>query len=327
VGGGCNGNIKPRDFPEQILVCGCGESSYGTGKAYFDKWDKVCDYDEGYVNNGPLHGSYAHLHFTPPHVATINGVADEAVQMLTSSVASEPSPAVFVHGNCAGPRGKLVKGMIDSNIVQIDRWGTCWKNRDVKAENIEPTKENWYWHDSQGNRDTTKTDVLTRYKFTFALENTQSPDYFTEKRYQAYAAASVPSVWKNDNSVHYLPGGPESAIFPEDFNNDPVLLSKHLLAARLHTCTHAHMHTCTQCTQCTHTIHTHTHTLHEFTCARTHASTHTITHTHTHSKDDNLYANYTKWKKLGIAREFVKIMFKSTDFAACRICELAANLK
>ena len=111
---------------------------------------------------------------------------------------------------------------------------------------VEPQKRNdWFWHDSEGNRDATKTTIASRYMFTSSLENTLSQDYFTEKRYQvnvvrrfqvetagtialfltslshssndmfgdvfatvlqALFANSVPLVFKNHNSEDYLPG-------------------------------------------------------------------------------------------------------------------------
>ena len=57
---------------------------------------------------------------------------------------------------------------------------TC---REVEAQ----SRADWLWHDSEGNRDATKTKIATRYKFTVSLENTLSEDYFSEKRYQVRA--------------------------------------------------------------------------------------------------------------------------------------------
>lgn len=47
--------------------------------------------------------------------------------------------------------------------------------------------------------------------FTFALENTLSKDYFTEKRWQVLLAGSVPIVWDNHNSLDSLPD-PDAAL-------------------------------------------------------------------------------------------------------------------
>lgn len=58
---------------------------------------------------------------------------------------------------------------------------------------VEPQKRNdWFWHDSEGNRDATKTTIASRYMFTSSLENTLSQDYFTEKRYQVHIARRFP---------------------------------------------------------------------------------------------------------------------------------------
>lgn len=66
--------------------------------------------------------------------------------------------------------------------------GACWNNRnlsDIQPPNVQ------YWNDGEGNRDTVKTDVLSRYAFAFALENSLNTNYVTEKRYQALAAGAV----------------------------------------------------------------------------------------------------------------------------------------
>ena len=54
------------------------------------------------------------------------------------------------------------------------------------------------------------------HKFTFSLENTFSSDYFTEKRWQALFAASVPIVWDNHNSLDYLPDEDAALIVRHD---------------------------------------------------------------------------------------------------------------
>ena len=98
------------------------------------------------------------------------------------------------------------------------RYGGCWHNADPK--NFEPpSRELWYWHDSEGNRDATKTNIISHYKFAEALENTKSRDYFTEKRYQAFFARTLPIIFGNDNSAAFTPH-PSSAIFVEDHGRD-----------------------------------------------------------------------------------------------------------
>jgi len=261
---GCPSNPR-KDYKEQILVCSCGESQKGTGSSYFNSGIHKCDYDASFLNHD-FQDAYSHLHLTPPQYKKILTVSNEMERYLEMPPMQEDK-AVFIHSDCGHERGTFVSKMIQEGIFPIDRYGKCWRNKDIKT--IEPSREKWYWGDSQGNRDTTKTDVFTGYKFSFALENTKSRDYFTEKRYQSFLALTVPIVWKNDNSEQYTPGE-NSVIYPEDHDNDPTELAKYLL--RLTT-------------------------------------------------DDKAYQKHMAWKKKGIRREFVKTLFKKTDFMACRICE------
>lgn len=261
---GCPSNPR-KDYKEQILVCSCGESQKGTGSSYFNSGIHQCDFDASFLNRD-FQDAYTHLHLTPPQYKKILSVSDEMERYLEMPPMQEDK-AVFIHSDCGHERGTFVSKMIQEGIFPIDRYGKCWRNKDIKT--IEPSRENWYWGDSQGNRDTTKTSVFTNYKFSFALENTKSQDYFTEKRYQSFLALTVPIVWKNDNSEQYIPGE-NSVIYPEDHGNDSTELAEYLL--RLTT-------------------------------------------------DDKTYQKHMAWKKKGIRREFVKTLFKKTDFMACRICE------
>ena len=122
----------------------------------------------------------------------------------------------FIHSNCGGTsgRGMLFQQMIKDGIFPVARYGRCWHNANQKR--FEPPKRDlWYWHDSEGNRDSTKTNIISHYKFAEALENTKSRDYFTEKRYQAFFANTIPILFRNHNSVDFTPH-PSSAIFVED---------------------------------------------------------------------------------------------------------------
>ena len=261
---GCPRNPK-RDFGSQILVCHCGESAVGTGKHYFNEGIHKCDIDASYLNND-IHETYSHLHLTPPQHKHVKSVSEEMERYLEMPP-QQQNGAVFIHSDCGHKRGTFVSKMIELGIIEIDRYGKCWNNKNIK--NKEPSPANWYWGDSEGNRDTTKTDILTDYKFSFALENTESKDYFTEKRYQAFLGLSIPIVWKNNNSDKYTPGE-NSVIYPEDYDNDPKKLSEYLLKL---------------------------------------------------SRDAQAYKKHLSWKKKGIRRDFVKLLFKKHDFVACRICE------
>ena len=78
----------------------------------------------------------------------IDSVADEARVMLRidhNHTEFEDAAAVFIHSACDShlDRTKLVKKMIDKYPSLIDRWGACWKNRDIRS--IEPPDASqWY---------------------------------------------------------------------------------------------------------------------------------------------------------------------------------------
>ena len=134
--------------------------------------------------------------------------------------ASNKYDVSFMHNNCGRRRGSLVKQMIESasqTNISIARYGRCSQN--VKTNDImgggwdgsprEP--QNLLHEDFEGHRDASKTVLVSHHKFGIALENTLSPYYFTEKRWQVLLAASVPIVWDNHNSLQYLPD-PDAAL-------------------------------------------------------------------------------------------------------------------
>jgi hypothetical protein len=215
----CPREAPSKQFPHQITIGSCGESQSGTGRGYFHEGRKQYDYDASFAAEGPFHISYAHLHLLPPTVAPLNSTADFVAHMLSARHRNFSETLSFVHSNCGGVRGKFVKRILDSGLVKVARYGHCWHNKDIE---VEPDRKNWFYHDSEANRDGTKTLLVGQHPFAFALENTLSPHYITEKRYQALLAGSVPVVWENDDSLAHLPSkdaavvvGPDTT--PEDF--------------------------------------------------------------------------------------------------------------
>ncbi|CAB9504443.1 expressed unknown protein [Seminavis robusta] len=144
--------------------------------------------------------------------------------------------AAFLHSDCGHLRGNLLREMIEgsskeSRVATIARYGKCFHN--MNAKNL---MGGGYWRgnansswsekmaglihkDQEGHRDASKVGLMSHHKFGFALENTLSPYYFTEKRWQVLIANSVPIVWNNHNSIQYLPD-PDAALLV------PVPLSK-----------------------------------------------------------------------------------------------------
>lgn len=229
-----------KDHEHQITVSGCGESQAGSGGMYATHGRVHYDLHSSFENLGTdFHKSYAHLHLSPPEPKYANftelySVTDFARALLrpppsTREGDARGEEATFIHNNCGSKRGQLVSEIIASNEVGVARYGSCFNNFQG-SEKYYP--KSFYFGDSEGTRDSTKTILSSLHKFTFSLENTFSRDYFTEKRYQALLAGSVPIVWTNDNSLDFLPD-PDSSFLvdPNNINAREIAIQLRTIAA------------------------------------------------------------------------------------------------
>jgi hypothetical protein len=211
----------------------CGESQAMSGSKYFKNGGGIqdVDYNSAFFDptGGPFHRTYAHLHFSPPNkynLPELFNVTDLVRLLLRPPPRFPREPnamedASFSHNNCGSIRGRFVNNVIAKSNMTIARYGKCWHNKDTEINNrscAEQKQEELYHKDCEAHRDSTKTVMASWHKFTFALENTWSRDYFTEKRYQALWGGSVPIVWNNDNSKAYLPD-PDAALLVEKSEN------------------------------------------------------------------------------------------------------------
>lgn len=138
--------------------------------------------------------------------------------------ASSKYDASFIHGNCWKDRGSLLRSMMASRKetnVSIAAYGACFHNANTTDlmgggwGSCQDKRILFFLHeDCEGHRDASKTVLASHHKFGFALENTWSPYYFTEKRWQVLLAASVPIVWDNHNSLQYLPDPDAALVVP-----------------------------------------------------------------------------------------------------------------
>ena len=87
--------------------------------------------------------------------------------------------AAFV-SNCGASNGRtnFIRKMMEH--IHIDSFGHCLHNKKEPPE----------W--SKGNRDRTKENIISHYKFTLAFENSDDDYYITEKLYQPLMMGSVP---------------------------------------------------------------------------------------------------------------------------------------
>lgn len=230
--------IKSRK--NQLVACGCGEAWPHTNPNAppFDFWKEAqlrCDVSTSFRPKDQFWTTWSDIYHAPPQW-NINNMTALVKQLLKPPSIKSPTNLtnaiqnhgvmLFLHGNCGGPsgRGDLIKKMIQlDNFRIIDSPGDCFHNKDL----IEVKEQDWYWGDSEAHRNSFKTELASWYKVTSSLENSFTADYFTEKRFQALLAGSIPLVFKNDNSRTYLPS-PNAAIFVEDFEADPGKLLAHL---------------------------------------------------------------------------------------------------
>eukprot|EP00040_Diaphanoeca_grandis_P034484 m.213862 g.213862 ORF g.213862 m.213862 type:complete len:488 (+) comp33161_c0_seq1:167-1630(+) len=268
-----------RPSEPQYTLCGCGEASIGTGGTYFRsrKQSNMCEHHASYKSEDDFWTTYSNMHFLPQK-ENVTRISDEMRHILAPITnADERRTFVAMHANCQGSsgRGTILSGIREEKLIDFDSYGNCWKSHDIKK--FEPDKANWHWLDSQGNRDTTKTDVITNYLFSASMENTIDSDYVTEKRYQTLVANAIPVVFKRSDpeSKKYLPH-PESAIFPEDFDNSPTKLAEHMKKLK---------------------------------------------------ENPEMLKQQQLWKQEGITREFVRVLFHSSDYLPCRFCEFMATTK
>lgn len=237
----------------QVLIGGCGESQGGSGSPYYKQGRSHFDYNAGFFDMGdgsPFQTTYAHLHLSPDGrfgFQELWNVTDVARQMLSRRIGlnnrTSQYSAVFIHNDCGGrsERGGLVKAAIEqSNGTTIARYGKCFHNVErpewLAMYDGPPcskrAKEHFFHGDCEATRDGTKTILSGLHDFTFALENTLSQDYFTEKRWEVLLAGSVPIVWDNHNSLDSLPD-PDSALLVRTADGKSLKEKAQQLAALL----------------------------------------------------------------------------------------------
>jgi hypothetical protein len=287
------------------VVCGCGESRIGTGKKYWDHGLPQCDYSmstyrEPQYYKGPadphdtMRYTYNSLHLAP-QCANATTIAKQMSLMLRIPTKGGPfekpeaAPLAFVHHDCNARSGRdqIIQMLIRRDDKSVDRWGSCFNNgRNSIKEGVEPSaRKDWHWHDSTANRDVTKTIIGHRYHFLASLENTHDVWYFTEKRFEAMTAGSIPLVFRNHHSEMFTPSGNESVYFYQE-GADPNYVNPEGRAEAVEQ-------------------------LHDTLVAV--------------ASDDAAMMKYHSWKQRGMRRAFVKELFRGRNFVPCRLCELFAH--
>ena len=114
--------------------------------------------------------------------------------------------AVFI-SNCVPEKRLQVLSELMTYGVTVHSYGKCMNNAKI------PTSESYL---------NQKTAVTSRYKFTFAAENSETIDYVTEKLFGTLAAGSVPVYLGAPNAQRFAPS-PKSIILVSDFKTTKEL--------------------------------------------------------------------------------------------------------
>eukprot|EP01104_Vermistella_antarctica_P002465 TRINITY_DN12705_c0_g1_i1.p1 TRINITY_DN12705_c0_g1~~TRINITY_DN12705_c0_g1_i1.p1 ORF type:complete len:494 (+),score=79.87 TRINITY_DN12705_c0_g1_i1:396-1877(+) len=107
--------------------------------------------------------------------------------------------------------------------IKIDSYGRCHNNAklDKKYPQCKVGKSGWQ---NYGEKDC----VISKYKFSLAVENSIEVDYITEKLWGVFKSGSVPVYWGGTNVDQYLPS-PTSIVNVADFNGDVKALADYLI--------------------------------------------------------------------------------------------------
>lgn len=128
------------------------------------------------------------------------------------------APAVYIASNPTVARDSYVAAMMAR--MRIDSLGACLRNKAV--ENFVVGRDIWArggWTD--------KINVLRRYKFYLAFENSRGVDFVAERLFHAFVAGTVPVYMGAPNVRDFLPAV-HSAILVDEFSG-PEALTEYLL--------------------------------------------------------------------------------------------------
>jgi len=100
------------------------------------------------------------------------------------------APAVYFASNSDDHNGRRVRVEELMKHLKVDSYGASLRNRHLRKD--------------QGRR--TKLKTISRYAFNLAFENSNEPDYVSEKVYDSLIAGTVPVYFGAPNVEEFLPG-------------------------------------------------------------------------------------------------------------------------
>jgi hypothetical protein len=138
--------------------------------------------------------------------------------------------AVYLTSHCNAPNGRDRIVLQLSRLIEIDSLGDCVPmfqsrpiaagNRTFRASGARSGDPGWQ---------SRKLELISRYKFVFAFENSNCFDYVTEKPIDAWRVGAVPVYFGAPNIDDYTPSAElPSLINVEMFNGSIERLAEHL---------------------------------------------------------------------------------------------------
>jgi hypothetical protein len=116
--------------------------------------------------------------------------------------------------NCGAAGRKEVLSQLMASGVKVDSFGACMNNR--REGDISQVSDKY----------ARKIDIMSRYKFHLAFENSETQDYITEKFFLALQAGTVP-VHFGASNIHDFEPAPNSIFYVGGFSS-PVELGKRM---------------------------------------------------------------------------------------------------
>ncbi|GAM29072.1 hypothetical protein SAMD00019534_122480, partial [Acytostelium subglobosum LB1] len=115
-----------------------------------------------------------------------------------------------VHSTAESERLKFMRRVMER--MHVDSYGDCLHNIDLPPEGNRQNPGNGR----------VKSEIISHYKFYFALENSNCPYYITEKAVQSLLHGVVPVFMGHETTLQFMPPG--SYVYVNDFNTTKQLV-------------------------------------------------------------------------------------------------------
>ncbi|EKX52944.1 hypothetical protein GUITHDRAFT_101396 [Guillardia theta CCMP2712] len=109
--------------------------------------------------------------------------------------------ALYLQSNCVSWRDDIVRELMEH--VPVDSLGRCLNNGDIPER-------------------MTTVELISRYKFFIAFENSIHHDFVTERIFNAWIAGAIP-IYKGAPNVDDFAPSPRSFLLLDDFDSVPAL--------------------------------------------------------------------------------------------------------